>query len=55
MKTTTIGEVGEIFDGPHATPTRQQTGKFFLNISSLKSGRLDLDVSDRVSDEDFQK
>ena len=55
MRTMTIGEVGEIFDGPHATPTRQRTGKFFLNISSLKSGRLDLDVSDRVSEDDFER
>lgn len=52
---TTVGGLGELFDGPHATPQRRSDGPFFLNISSLKSGRLDLTESDHVSEEDFSK
>lgn len=55
MRATTIGAVAEIFDGPHATPTRTTVGPYFLNISSLNSGRLDLEQSDHVSDRDFKK
>jgi type I restriction enzyme, S subunit len=49
----TFGDLGSLFDGPHATPTRRAEGPFFLNISSLKAGRLDLAESDHVSEEDF--
>lgn len=52
---TTWGHLGKLFDGPHATPTRQDAGPYFLNISSLKSGRLDLSESDHVSPEDFER
>jgi type I restriction enzyme S subunit len=51
----TFGELGEFFDGPHATPTRRSDGPYFLNIASLKSGRLDLAESDHVSREDFAR
>lgn len=51
---TPIAEIGKIYDGPHATPRRLERGeKYFLNISSLEGGRLDLAHSDFVSDEDF--
>lgn len=50
-----FGDLGQLFDGPHATPTRLSSGPYFLNISSLKSGRLDLAESDHVSEEDFTK
>ncbi len=50
-----FGDLGELFDGPHATPTRCAEGPYFLNISSLKSGRLDLGESDHVSESDFLK
>lgn len=53
--TTTLGEIGQIYDGPHATPTRQAVGPYFLNIASLSSGRLDLTLSDHVSTEDFAR
>jgi type I restriction enzyme S subunit len=52
---TKFGRLGELFDGPHATPTRIAEGPYFLNISSLKSGRLDLAESDHVSESDFSK
>lgn len=52
---TTVRALGELFDGPHATPVRREEGPYFLSISSLKSGRLDLAESDHVSAEDFTK
>ena len=52
---TTFGSLGQLFDGPHATPTRRSEGPYFLNISSLNSGRLDLSESDHVSNEDYRK
>lgn len=50
-----FGDLGELFDGPHATPKRIDNGPYFLNISSLASGRLDLSQSDHVSEGDFEK
>ncbi|MFD6175864.1 MULTISPECIES: restriction endonuclease subunit S [unclassified Isoptericola] len=50
-----FGDLGDLFDGPHATPVRRQSGPYFLNISSLQSGRLNLAESDHVSPEDFSK
>lgn len=52
---TTIGEVCQVFDGPHATPTRLDAGPVFLGITSLNKGRIDLAASDHVSEEDFSK
>jgi type I restriction enzyme S subunit len=52
---TTVGEVAEIFDGPHATPTKTEAGPWFLSISSLKQGQLDLSESAHLSNEDFRK
>lgn len=48
-------DIGELFDGPHATPKRIDEGPYFLNISSLDAGRLYLSQSDHVSDEEFKK
>lgn len=48
-----FGDLGELFDGPHATPRRIDEGPYFLNISSLQAGRLNLEVSDHVSEDDF--
>ena len=55
MQTVKLGSLGTIYDGPHATPVRRDTGAYFLSISSLNSGRLDLSLSDRVDEEDFRK
>lgn len=52
---TTIGRIAEVFDGPHATPTKTDEGPYFLSISSLESGRFDLSKSAHLSDEDFKK
>lgn len=54
-RTTTFGQLGKLFDGPHATPTRTTQGPYFLNISSLVGGRLDLNLSDHVSPEDYRR
>ncbi|CAB0816884.1 restriction endonuclease subunit S [Corynebacterium diphtheriae] len=50
-----IRDIGVVFDGPHATPKRVDSGKYFLNISSLENGRLKLENSDHVVDEDFAR
>ncbi|WP_170446198.1 restriction endonuclease subunit S [Ruegeria arenilitoris] len=52
---TTIGEIGQVFDGPHATPKTIDDGPVFLGISSLNFGRLDLSNTRHVSEEDFAK
>jgi type I restriction enzyme S subunit len=52
---TTISEIAEIFDGPHATPKKTETGAYFLSISSLEKGRLDLSKSAHLSETDFKK
>jgi type I restriction enzyme S subunit len=55
VKRLRFADLGELFDGPHSTPTRVDTGPYFLNIASLRSGRLDLSESDHVSESDFIK
>ena len=50
---TTIGEIAQIYDGPHATPKKTNIGPYFLSISSLDSGRLDLSKSAHLSEKDF--
>lgn len=50
-----IGQVVEIFDGPHATPAKVGEGPIFLGISNLVGGRLDLSVCEHVSEQDFTK
>jgi type I restriction enzyme, S subunit len=52
---TTVGEISDIYDGPHATPTKTEEGPWFLSISSLKQGQLDLSESAHLSDDDFRK
>lgn len=51
----TWADLGDTFDGPHATPQRVTSGPYFLNISSLSHGRLDLAQSDHVSADEFTK
>lgn len=50
----TIGDVVEIFDGPHATPKKITNGPYFLSISSLHQGRLDLSKSAHLSEDQFK-
>ncbi|MAI61857.1 MAG: hypothetical protein CBB87_05090 [Micavibrio sp. TMED27] len=51
----TIGDIAEVYDGPHATPKKTEVGPYFLSISSLERGALDLSKSAHVSEEDFVK
>jgi type I restriction enzyme S subunit len=44
-----------IYDGPHATPKKTESGPIFLGISSLNSGQLDLSNIEHLSEEDFSK
>ncbi|GHF31879.1 restriction endonuclease subunit S [Streptomyces griseoluteus] len=50
-----IRDLAELFDGPHATPQKTETGPWFLSISSLKNGYLDLSESAHLSEEDFPR
>lgn len=48
-----IGEIGEIFDGPHATPKTVDYGPIFLGISSLQDGQINLGETRHVTPDDF--
>jgi type I restriction enzyme S subunit len=48
-----VGELAEIFDGPHATPPKTSQGPIFLGISNLVNGRLDLSNAEHLSEEDY--
>ncbi|MEU7756717.1 restriction endonuclease subunit S [Micromonospora sp. NPDC049171] len=54
-QTYTVDDVAEVFDGPHATPTKTEGGPWFLSISSLVSGRLKLAESAHLSEADFER
>ena len=50
---STIGVIGKVFDGPHATPKTVDRGPIFLGISSLESGRINLGETRHVNAQDF--
>ncbi len=50
-----IGELAEIFDGPHATPVKTESGPIFLGISNLAQGRLNLNDVEHLSEEDYDR
>ncbi|WP_322620570.1 restriction endonuclease subunit S [Streptomyces acidicola] len=50
-----IGDLAALFDGPHATPQKTESGPWFLSISSLKNGYLDLAESAHLSEGDFPR
>jgi type I restriction enzyme S subunit len=50
-----IDEVATIFDGPHATPKKTASGPWFLSISSLVNGRLELSGSAHLNQADFSR
>ena len=49
----TLGEISEIFDGPHATPQKTGSGPVFLGISNLVNGRIDLSTTQHLSENDY--
>lgn len=51
---TTVGAIAALYDGPHATPEKKVSGPWFLSISSLDGGRLNLNESAHVSEADFE-
>lgn len=52
-KEVALSELADIYDGPHATPTKAKSGPVFLGISNLARGRLDLSDSEHVSEADY--
>lgn len=50
-----IGDLADLFDGPHATPQKTSVGPWFLSISSLKNGYLDLAESAHLTEDDFPR
>jgi len=50
-----IGTLADIFDGPHATPAKTDSGPVFLGISNLVRGRLDLSETEHLSEEDYKR
>lgn len=54
-ETLRVGDVADVFDGPHATPQKTPEGPWFLSISSLSSGRLNIAESAHLSEDDFVK
>ena len=48
-----LGEIADIFDGPHATPRKTAAGPWYLSISSLRNGRFDLTESARLGEDQF--
>jgi type I restriction enzyme S subunit len=51
----TIGEIAEVYDGPHATPKTVGEGPIFLGISSLNDGKINLGETRHVTPSDFKK
>ncbi len=50
-----LGDVVEIFDGPHATPHTVDEGPIFLGITCLDGGRLDLTKAEHLTETDFAR
>ena len=48
-----LNTIAEIYDGPHATPTKLGHGPWYLNIASLQSGRLRLEESVHITEDSF--
>lgn len=55
-KQCTVGDVCEVFDGPHATPPQSNDGPIYLGIPSIRSdGSIDYENSKRISYENYPK
>lgn len=50
-----LGTLCDVYDGPHGTPAKTETGPWYLSISSLRGGRLQLAESAHLSWEDFSR
>ena len=54
-KDVPLGDLVDIYDGPHATPSKTRSGPVFLGISNLASGRLDLTQAEHLSEADYRR
>lgn len=52
-QTFDLGDLVDIYDGPHATPKTTDRGPIFLGIDALDRGRLNLDSTRHVSEADY--
>ncbi|MDD2219808.1 MAG: hypothetical protein PHS63_06985 [Desulfoplanes sp.] len=50
-----IGDLGDVFDGPHATPETVDSGPIFLGISTLHDEKIVLGETRHVTDIDYEK
>jgi type I restriction enzyme S subunit len=50
-----VGDVAEVFDGPHATPKTVDIGPVFLGIGALQDGKINLGETRHVTPEDFKR
>lgn len=50
-----IGDIAEVFDGPHATPKTVEVGPVFLGISALQDGKINLGETRHVTPDDFRR
>lgn len=50
-----LRRIASIIDGPHATPKKVGHGPWYLSISSLDDGRLDLSKSAHLSELDYDR
>ncbi len=54
--TVSIGEVCDgIFDGPHATPAKIDSGAVFLGIWNIENGRIDHSTTEHISEADWPR
>lgn len=54
-ETVAVRDVADVFDGPHATPAKTDSGPWYLSISSLNNGRFDFAQSAHLSAEDMPR
>ncbi|MFT8613102.1 MAG: restriction endonuclease subunit S [Gluconobacter oxydans] len=52
---SSVGAVAVTFDGPHATPKTVDRGPIFLGIDALDNGRIRIDSTRHVTENDFKK
>jgi type I restriction enzyme S subunit len=51
---TTVGDIAHVYDGPHATPAKTDSGPWYLSISSLVNGRFDLSQSAHLGADQYE-
>ena len=52
-QTFNLGDLVDVYDGPHATPKTTDRGPIFLGIDALDKGRLNLESARHVSEADY--